>query len=195
MWQIHVSVQVGIVKGWMLYNRCVGVYRVRGVKMPIHSSKRRASPVSSRLSSAGPSLGGQRGAGGHERIMGEQLTLIRSERHSGWPQDPRRAQPNHGSHWLWQMSAAQCPTPTQKSSHWSHREKNPPLDRFAAHVRFCFLHMAKPCPHLPTPSSPPIHLFLISGEHCYSKHPGLNLCQWSLHTETWGWVVLLLQLV
>lgn len=102
----------------------LGGCRVRDVKMPIHSSKRSASP--SGLSSTWLSRGGQRGAGGHERIMGEQLTLIRSERHSGWPQDPRRAQPNHSSHWLWQMSAAQRPTPTQKSSHWSHREKIPP---------------------------------------------------------------------
>lgn len=88
--------------------------------------KKRASPVSSSLSSTWLSLGEQRDAGGHERIMGEQLTLIRSERHSGWPQDPRRAQPNHSSHWLWQMSAAQCPTPTQKSNHWSHWGKIPP---------------------------------------------------------------------
>ena len=104
--------------------------------------KKRASPVSSSLSSTWLSLGEQHDAGGHERIMGEQLTLIRSERHSGWPQDPRRVQPNHSSHWLWQMSAAQCPTPTQKSNHWSHWGKNPPLDRFTAHGRFCFLHMA-----------------------------------------------------
>lgn len=41
---------------------------------------------------------GQHGAWGHESIIGEQLTLIRSERHSEWPQDPRRAQPNHSSH-------------------------------------------------------------------------------------------------
>lgn len=48
---------------------------------------------------------------------------IRSERHSGWPQDTRRAQPNHSRHWLWQMSAVQCPTRTHKWSHWSWEEK------------------------------------------------------------------------
>ena len=46
-----------------------------------------------------------------------------------------------------------APHPNTKVKPLKSQGKNPPLDRFTAHVRFCFLHVAKPCPHLPTPSS------------------------------------------
>lgn len=99
---------------------------------------------------------------------------IRSEQYSGWPQDPRRVQPNHNSHWLWQMSARQHPTRTQKSSHWSHRGN--PLYRFTALVCFCFVHTAGPCPHSTNTCLPSPTLFLISGEQWYSSLQDIQVC-------------------
>lgn len=94
---------------------------------------------------------------------------IRSEHYSGWPQDPRRVQPNHNSHWLWQMSARQHPTLTQKSSHWSHRG-NPHIGPQHLCVFALYIQL-DPAPIQPTPVYPLLHCFWsqVSNDTAVSK--------------------------
>lgn len=154
----------------MLYNRCVcfgclGMWRCAAAVLREELYSRRAHSPAHWVLADNVALEAMRGSWGNNWHWSDQ-SATQDDLRTPAGRNPIIAATDSDR---WVQSSAPPQHKSRAIEVTGEEKQIPPLDKFTAHVRFCFLHS----PHLQTPVFPPVHCFWSQVSIVTAGFPGI----------------------